>query len=813
MIRPFSLVLASVLFLAACEDDQTKAEGYYQSALALMEEGDVDRALVELRNVFNYDGFHREARQLYADIVLERGNVQEAYSQYLRLIEQYPDIPEVRLTLAELALETGSWDEVERHTQAAVELTPDAPRVRALAATLDYRDAVLEDDEAAKADAVVRARDVLEEDPDALAARRILIDSIVNSRTPTAALPDIDRALQTDPASLEFNFLKFRVLAIGERDEAAQAQLERLYALFPVNEDIRSALISWYIGKQDLDSAETLLRDLAGPDDGPVDGHLTFVQFLKEARGADVAMAELERLIAATEGGDTNATYRAMAATLDFEAGDTDAAIAELESIIEAGDATDETRRMKIVLARMLVATENQVGARALVEEVLEEDTTNVDALKMRAAWRIDADDPDGAINDLRTALSQSPRDPDILTLMATAHERAGSPELAGERLAAAVDVSGAGTAESLRYARYLVSNDRTQAAESILLDAQRANPASIEVLSAIADLWLEAEDWTRLQSVRNALEMVDTEEAQALYASLGTAIALGQNRLEDAIGMVDQFASADERSRATVAIVVTQVRSGRIDEARTFLASALEETPDDPALRLLDGSLELQNENFDAAEAIFRSVVADFPQSAQPVQLLYGLLQAQGRTDEAAEVLAAGLETDPAPAQLLLIKAAVQELELDMDGAIATYEELYERNSGNVLVANNLASLIADHRTDAESLDRAFAIARRLRGLENPALQDTYGWIEYRRGNFEEAVESLEPAAEGLPGNAMVQFHLGMAYAEVDRTEDAREALSRAIGLAGDSPLPQFQTARETLEILTATDEPAPEP
>ena len=74
------LALAAGLFLTACEDDQTRAERYYQSALTLMQEGDVERALIELRNVFLNDGFHREARQLYADTVLDGADSFEAFA-------------------------------------------------------------------------------------------------------------------------------------------------------------------------------------------------------------------------------------------------------------------------------------------------------------------------------------------------------------------------------------------------------------------------------------------------------------------------------------------------------------------------------------------------------------------------------------------------------------------------------------------------------------------------------------------------------------------------------------------------------------
>jgi cellulose synthase operon protein C len=42
----------------------------------------------------------------------------------------------------------------------------------------------------------------------------------------------------------------------------------------------------------------------------------------------------------------------------------------------------------------------------------------------------------------------------------------------------------------------------------------------------------------------------------------------------------------------------------------------------------------------------------------------------------------------------------------------------------------------------------RAWNIARRLRGAERPEFQDTYGWIALRRGEVEEALAHLEPAA-----------------------------------------------------------------
>lgn len=97
------VILAAAL--AACDSSEERAERHYQTAITLLAEGDEDRALIELRNVFELNGFHREARRLYASTVLAQGNWAEAYGQYRRLVEQYPDDLEANLVLARMSLD------------------------------------------------------------------------------------------------------------------------------------------------------------------------------------------------------------------------------------------------------------------------------------------------------------------------------------------------------------------------------------------------------------------------------------------------------------------------------------------------------------------------------------------------------------------------------------------------------------------------------------------------------------------------------------------------------------------------------------
>jgi len=103
-----------------------------------------------------------------------------------------------------------------------------------------------------------------------------------------------------------------------------------------------------------------------------------------------------------------------------------------------------------------------------------------------------------------------------VLTLMAEAHGRAGSPDLAGESLSMAVEVSGSAPDTSLRYVRFLLRDGRTQAAESVLLDARAANPANLEVLAQLAEVRLGARDWPRVEETLTALRTIETPEAKA---------------------------------------------------------------------------------------------------------------------------------------------------------------------------------------------------------------------------------------------------------------------------------------------------------
>jgi cellulose synthase operon protein C len=465
----------------------------------------------------------------------------------------------------------------------------------------------------------------------------------------------------------------------------------------------------------------------------------------------------------------------------------------------EGGTAADERRDIRVMLARMLIETGETEEAAALIDSVLAADATHVEALKLRARNHVAADAPEVAIRDLRAALSQAPRDPEIMTILAMAHEREGRRTLMGERLALAVETSGQGPAESLRYARFLMQEGRSGAAEGVIVDALRRAPQDPELLGMLGRMHLDRGDWPRARQVAGLLRGLAAPAAAEMAAEIEAASLQGEGRVEDTVALLEDLAAqsgGDLRTR--IGLVRARVAAGDLDAAEDEIEALLAEDPANAAARMMRAGLHLLRGEAEAAEAIYRAVIEERPALPEPHQALHALLAGQGRLAEADAALEAGIAATGGDGALRFARAGLLEVMGDFEGAIAIYEDLYARDTADPVLANNLASLLAAHRPDRESLDRAFRIARRLRESPVPQFQDTYGWILARRGEPEEALVYLEPAAAALGQDPLVQFHLGMAYHALGRAEPAREAFERAVALAGEaSPLPQIAEAR----------------
>ncbi|MEM1163574.1 MAG: tetratricopeptide repeat protein, partial [Pseudomonadota bacterium] len=603
MTRLFRLVFPAivVLGLAACQSAEERAEEHYQSALALLEEGDLARATVEFRNVFELNGTHVEARRAYAAAIREAGRTQEAYSQFLRLVEQRPDDVDGRIALTEMAIDAQNWDQARTHGSRAVTIAADDPRLPPIEATLSYLDAVEAEDAEARQDASQSAADALADDPDNLGLRQILIDNALRNNDSDVALEQIAAALEIDPDNRSLYDARLTILAENGDVEAIEAQLLDMVTRFPADGTLTATLLRFYVSRGELDAAEAFLRDrIAVSAPGDNDLRMALVQFVLQRDGAEAALDELDTFIetAAAEtsedGSPTDAiVFRILRAGIRFDTGARAEAIAELQGLIDADEGPRaELNDARVALARMLSVDGNPVGGRRLVGEVLESDPAHVEALKLEAGWFIDEDRPDAAIARLRTALEEAPDDVAAMTLMARAHERNGSRDLMRDFLALAYETSGFAPDETLRYVRILTSEERYLPAEEALIAALRIAPDTPALLEELGRLYISMEDWPRAEHVENTLRRI--EGMGRLADDLRVQRLAASGDMDDAIVFLEQLASQgdDQDLGADVAVIRARLASGDIEGATAYLEERLAETPDNFTLRFVQASI-----------------------------------------------------------------------------------------------------------------------------------------------------------------------------------------------------------------------------
>ncbi len=272
---------------------------------------------------------------------------------------------------------------------------------------LDYWQALEAKDDAAISAAVKAVSELKEKLPDSLPLRQVIVDNYVKKSDFNAALQELDGAIELAPENKELIGMRLSILAALDDDGAVEKQLIDFVAKFPEDDAGRVTLIRWYLSRGQVDDAEAFLRSSIGPIDGDNTSRLELVRFLSEYRGADAAIAELDKMIAS---GSDASVFRALRAGLAFDEGKRDAGIAEMQGILAGIEPSEESRNIKVALSQMLIATGNSVGARSLVEEVLAEDAGHIEALKLKAGWLIDDDQVGEAHHLFANCIGPGPR-------------------------------------------------------------------------------------------------------------------------------------------------------------------------------------------------------------------------------------------------------------------------------------------------------------------------------------------------------------------------------------------------------------------
>ena len=158
-----------------------------------------------------------------------------------------------------------------------------------------------------------------------------------------------------------------------------------------------------------------------------------------------------------------------------------------------------------------------------------------------------------------------------------------------------------------------------------------------------------------------------------------------------------------------------------------------------------------------------------------------------EGNSEKAIETFKRGLAANPENNILSMQLASSYESAGNFEQARVLYEEVIARDPSVDVAANNLASLLSEQFESPENLQRALTLSSRFRDSEQPYFADTFGWVNFKLGNYDDARPALEKAASSNNAIALFHYHLGRLYIALEMPQQARESFEQAQRMAAE--------------------------
>lgn len=774
VITLFACLGIATLLVAGCSSRAERAQNYYEHGMSYLKANDFVKARIELRNALQLKADMLPAWQALAQIEEHDKNWQGLAGSLRRVAELDPKDIEARIRLARLMLLGGATDEALKIANAAAEIDPKNATVLVVKAAIFLR---LKDTEAATREAQ-KALELDAANPDASA---VLAAAKFMGGDSDGALKTLGQVTGAHQDDLGIITLKINIFDRMGNLPQVESLLQKLITLYPKEPAFRTQLVRFYLAHKRQDDAVNELRSVVAANPADINAELQLVNLLGTINGPPAARAEL---LARINAGGQVFPYQLALAKFDFAQGKAADSIKLLQELITNSKSPDDTLTARSTLAEMYLNRNDVAAAETQVTEILRADARNTNGLRLRAAIHLNRSQIDDAIADLRSALNDQPRSPELLASLATAYERNGSIELADKAFFDATKASGFAPAIGLNYIAFLRRRAMTAQAETVLTELANRNQNNLAVLSTLAREKLARQDWVGAHAIADTIKRLGDKSDVA--DQINAAAFSGQGKFSDSLAAIQNTYNANPGAvRPMAELVAVYLKSGQTAQAESFVRSVLADNPANAEALVLLGSIQTTKNAPDQAEKSFKTAIEKKPKDVAGYQALADLYVRQKKYDDALKVIKDGLEQQPQNFALHLALAGLFEIKGQYEPAIAEYEAMLKDQPGSLIVANNLASLLADHRTDKASLERASSVAVLLKNSEVPQFKDTLGWVNYQREDYRAAIPLLESAAASLPNVALVHYHLGMSYLATAQDAKASEQFKKARELA----------------------------
>jgi tetratricopeptide (TPR) repeat protein len=745
-----AVLIFAILTLSGCDlSPDAKEARYLEKGRKEFQKRNYAVAILHFKNASGAKPWDAEPYYQLGLSYFAGNDGRSAAANFRKAVEVNPRHTGAQLQLAQLmatARDKNSLEEAQKHAQAVLALQPD--------------------------------------DPDALSVLGVTDLRLGN---PESAQSHLEQALRKSPNHLRAWVVLSEVKMARHDVAGAEKALQEASTRLPKSPDPKIYLGQFYVSQSRAPEAEQQFRQALAMDPKNGTALLELGAMQVKAGHTDEAEQTYRQVSALPE-----KQYRSVHAEFLFRSGKRDQGVAELAKLA-AADPADLSVRTNLVEAYLAV---NRAGdAEKVLTAAPNKNGLDEDARIRRSRIYLDWGKYTEAEADLNQVLHFRKDSAEAYYLLAKVSQGRANITKQKQQLQEALNIDRTFLAARIELARALLASQNAKPALTLLDEApenqMNAGPLILQrnwALLALGDKEAARKGIDRVLTAGKVPEALLQDGAMKLDRK---DYAGARKSIEEALD------KTPEDVRALFMLVRSYTAQKQTAEAVQIMREYAQKQPKSPAVQEYLGRVLATGGDRAGARKAFEAAKAARPGFVDADFDLAQLDFSEGKLDDARKKLSEAAATHPDNKNAHLLLARFEMTTGKTPSAIEQFKKAVALDGKDALAFNSLAYLLAQSKQPDEAVkyaQKAWELAP-----DNPAVEDTLGWVYYQQGQYPLAVVQLE-AANAKQGTAVRKYHLAMAYLKAGKPDRARQTLDAALKM--DSKLPEAQAARQAFGI-----------
>lgn len=753
-LRLLSCLMIAAVLTACTRDPNVRKQKYFDSGDKYFAQGKYREAVIQYSNAVQIDPRFAQAHYQLSQAYLKLGDSQRAYPELMRTVELAPDNYRARIDLANLLVTVRN---------------PDGSPVQD---AMDKAKAQLDE---------VRAKQ-----PNLPETHAAWSNYYAAQNNLPAAIQEINAGIAADPGRSESYLLRALLELRSNQNQQAEDDFKQAVKADPKAMNAQLALGGFYQSHNLLPEAEQQFKTAINVDPKNPAPRAALVRLFMQEGKKD----EIETFLRQTKKdlSDNPEGYR-MLGDYYFASGDLDKAVAEYGSLYGDHPKDGQVRKNYI---QLLILKNRLDEATKLNDEILKSSPHDVDALVFKGQLLLRHNNAQGAVQSLQSALQNDPQNAVAHYQLGIAYAQQHDLDRAEQEWQKAVSIR----PDMTDALKALASAQMSQGEiDGVMQTAQQiitSQPYSADgyLLRCVAELARQK----YADAQHDAEEaMKRAPQAPAPYFQLGN-VHLAQKQYADAEKWYQESLDKNPAfSEGLSGLMNTYFAQKQFDKAVAAANAQIAKVPGNSDFYdLLGTALFNGKKDYAGAEVALRKAVELDKNNTDALEKLGKVQVQQGSADQALALYLQSIKENPREVRFYILAGELYEAKQNWDQAKNMYQQALSIVPDHPLASNNLAYVILQQ---GGNVDVAMGMAQTARrGMPNsPNAADTLGWAYYHKGIYQSAISQFQEALRlneknGGPDDAVLHYHLGLAYEKANQNALARQQLEKAVKLSPDN-------------------------